>query len=176
MEIEEQRLVGYERFAGHIYTELVRSIRQYRNKGKGRKHKLDFNPDAVIINIGKDTSVQQVEEVNPIHQIKDQEELTFGGDGGRSQITMVKRARVQLESYKGIVSEANKDSSNVGYVTYATSDPGVADFRGNIDVKNIPSYTGLGSITMNLMYGGTHDDWVVGKALLHSINIWMERL
>ena len=158
VEIEEQRLVGYERFAGHIYTELVRSIRQYRNKGKGRKHKLDFNPDAVIINIGKDTSVQQVEEVNPIHQIKDQEELTFGGDGGRSQITMVKRARVQLESYKGIVSEANKDSGNVGYVAYATSDPGVADFRGNIDVKNIPSYTGLGSITMNLMYGGTHDD------------------
>ena len=158
VEIEEQRVVGYERFAGHMYTEFCRANRQYRNKGKGRKHKLDFNPDAVLQNIGKDTSVNQVEEVNPIHQLKDQEEVTFGGDGGRSEITMVKRARTQLESYKGVISDANKDSGKVGFVTYLTSDPGIADFRGNIDPKNKRTATGDGSVTMNLMYGGTHDD------------------
>lgn len=158
VEIEEQRIVGYERFAGHLYTELCRANRQLRNKGKGRKHKLDFNPDAVILNIGTDTSVNLVEEVNPIHQLKDQEEVTFGGDGGRSQITMVKRTRTQLESYKGIISEANKDSGNVGFVTYLSSDPGIADFRGNIDLNNKRTATGDGSVTMNLMYGGTHDD------------------
>ena len=158
VEIEEQRVVGYERFAGHLYAELARCVRQYRNKGKGRKHKLDFNPDAVILNIGTDTSVNLVEEVNPIHQLKDQEEVTFGGMSGRSEITMVKRARTQLESYKGIISEANKDSGKVGFVTYLTSDPGIADFRGNIDLKNKRTPTGDGSVTMNLMYGGTHDD------------------
>jgi len=158
VEIEEQRIVGYERFAGHVYTELCRSIRQYRNKGKGRKHKLDFNPDAVILNIGKDTSVNLVEEVNPIHQLKDQEEVTFGGDGGRSEITMVKRARVQLDSYKGIISEANKDSSKVGFVTYLSSDPAIIDYRGNIDLNKKRTPTGDSSVTMNLMYGGTHDD------------------
>lgn len=158
VEIEEQRIVGYERFAGHLYTEFVKSIRQYRNKGKGRKHKLDFNPDAVIIAIGTDRSTNLVEEVNPVHQVKDQEEVTFGGTGGRSEITMVKRARTQLESYKGVISEANKDSGKVGYVTYTTSDPGIADFRGNVDPKNKRTPTGDGSVTMNLMYGGTHDD------------------
>lgn len=158
VELEEQRLVGYERFAGHLYTELVKSIRQYRNKGKGRKHKLDFNPDAVLMSISTDTSVNLVEEVNPIHQIKDQEETTFGGTGGRSEITMVKRARTQLNSYKGVIGEGHKDSSKVGFVTAMTSDAGVGDFRGNIDLKNKPTYTGYGTVTMNLKYGGTHDD------------------
>ncbi|WP_194831648.1 hypothetical protein, partial [Pseudomonas aeruginosa] len=63
-----------------------------------------------------------------------------------------------LESYKGVISEANKDSGKVGYVTYTTSDPGIADFRGNVDPKNKRTPTGDGSVTMNLMYGGTHDD------------------
>lgn len=158
VEIEEQRFVGYERFAGHIYTELCRSIRQHRNKGKGRKHKLDFNPDAVVQNIGTDRSVNLVEEVNPVHQVKDQEEVTFGGEGGQSEITMTKKARTQLESYKGKISEANKDSSKVGYVTYVTSDPAIADFRGNVELNHKRTPTGDSSVTMNLQYGGTHDD------------------
>lgn len=158
MEIEEQRMVGYERFAGHLYTELCKSVRQYRNKGKGRKHKPDFNPDAVLLKIQKDTSMNSVEEVNPIHQLKDQEEVTFGGDGGRSEITVRKQGRAQLPSYKGKISEANKDSSKVGFVTYATSDPAVADFRGNFELNHKRTFTGDGSVTMNLQYGGTHDD------------------
>lgn len=158
VEIEEQRIVGYERFAGHIYTELCRSVRQHRNKGKSRKHKLDFNPDAVIQNIGKDRSVNLVEEVNPVHQVKDQEEVTFGGDGGQSEITVTKKSRTQLPSFGGKISEANKDSSKVGYVTYLTSDPAIADFRGNVELNHKRTPTGDSSVTMNLQYGGTHDD------------------
>jgi hypothetical protein len=158
VEIEEQRIVGYERFAGHVYRELVKSTRQYRNKGGERKHTLDINPEAVILNIITDTSVNLVEEVNPIHQLKDQEEMTFGGTGGRSEITMVKRARQQLDTYKGRVSEANKDSGKVGFVTYLTSDPTIKDFRGNLALDEKPTNTGLASITGNLMYGVAHDD------------------
>lgn len=158
VEIEEQRFVGYERFAGHVYRELVKAQRQYRNKGAGRKHVIDINPEAVILNIITDTSVNLVEEVNPIHQIKDQEEVTFGGTGGRSEITMVKRARQQLATYRGKISEANKDSGKVGFVTYMTSDPGIKDFRGNIALGEKPTNTGLSSITGNLQYGVAHDD------------------
>ena len=158
VEIQEQRLVGYERFAGLYYRELCKANRQFTNKGTSRRHKLDFNPDAVILAIGEDTSGQLVEEVNPVHQIKDQEEVTFGGTGGRNEITMVKRARVQLDSYKGIISEANKDSGKVGFVTATSSDPAIADFRGNIDLNKERTPTGDGSVTMNLMYGGRHDD------------------
>jgi len=158
VELEEQRIVGYERFAGHMYREWVKAIRMYRNKGKGRKQKIDFNPEAVTMNIITDTSVNLVEEVNPIHQLKDQEELTFGGVGGRGEISMVKRARVQLDSYKGKISEANKDSGKVGFVTYLTSDPCIEDYRGNIAVKEKPTLTGLASVTGNLAFGMSKDD------------------
>lgn len=158
VELEEQRFVGYERFAGHFYKVMVGAARQYFNKGKGRKQKLEINPEAVIMNILKDTSVNRVEEVNPIHQCKDQEELTFGGTGGRTEITVRKRARVQLKSYRGKISEANKDSGKVGFVTYTTSDPLVLDYRGNIDTKSKPSATSLYSVTGNLAFGMNKDD------------------
>jgi len=158
VEIQEQRIVGYERFAGHLYSELCRSHRQFRNKGRGRKHKLDFNPDSVLLNIATDTSANLVEEVGPVHQVKDQEEVTYGGTGGRSEITMRKQARMQLPTFQGVISDANKDSYKVGFVTYLTSDANIADFRGNIDLKTPRTPTGDGSVTMNLMYGGTHDD------------------
>jgi len=158
VELEEQRFVGYERFAGHFYKVLVGASRQFFNKGKGRAQKLEINPEAVIMAILKDTSVNRVEEVNPIHQLKDQEELTFGGTGGRTEITVRKRARVQLKSYRGKVSEANKDSGKVGFVTYTTSDPLVLDYRGNIDTKSKPSPTSLLSVTGNLAFGMNKDD------------------
>jgi hypothetical protein len=158
VELDEQRIVGYERFAGHVYREMVKAIRMYRNKGKERKHSIDINPEAVILNIITDTSVNLVEEVNPIHQLKDQEEVTFGGVGGRSEITMVKRARQQLDTYKGVISEANKDSGKVGFVTYLSSDPRIKDFRGNIAKDDKGSNSGLVSVTGNLQYGVGHDD------------------
>lgn len=158
VEIEEQRIAGYERFAGHIYSELVKSVRQFRNKGNDRKHTMDLNPESIILNIITDTSVNLVEEVNPVHQIKDQEEITFGGTKGRSEVSMVKRTRGQLESYTGIVSEANKDNAKVGFVTYLVSDPRIADFRGNIDLKGKNTQAGLASVTGNLQYGMTLDD------------------
>lgn len=158
VEISEQRFVGYERFAGKIYEELVRSTRQYRNKGNDRRHTLDLNPEAIMMNIIKDASVNQVEEVNPIHEIKEQEAYTFGGSGGRSETTMVRRTRGQQENYRGIVSEAGKDSGKVGFVGYLTSNPKIADYRGNVDLDMPDDDTGLLSVTGNLLVGSTRDD------------------
>lgn len=158
VEINEQRIVGYERFAGHLYRELVKSHRMYRAKGKGRKHKIDLNPEAVITNIITDTSVNLVEEVNPIHEIKDAEELTFGGTGGRSEISVVKRARFLTPSDKGIISEGSKDSSKTGFVSYLTSDPMIDDYRGNIAQGEKPSSTSMASVTGNLTYRSDKDD------------------
>ena len=158
VELEEQRFVGYERFAGHLYGEYCEAVRRYHNKGKDRKHKMEINPDAVTMRILTDTSVNLVEEVGPVHQMKDQEEVTFGGTGGRSEITVVERARVQLPSYKGRIGEANKDSGKVGFVTYTTSDPMIDDYRGNMLLKGEPSDTGLLSVTGNLSISITKDD------------------
>lgn len=158
VEIEEQRIVGYERFCGHLYRELCKENRQFQTRG-GSKKVFSINPTSVITSILKDTSSNQVEEVGPIHQLKDQEEMTFGGDGGRKDEAMIARTRTQLKSYRGLVSEAHKDSQKVGYVTYGTSDTNVSDFRGNTIVNGKKLEAGsLASVTGHLYYGSFKDD------------------
>ena len=158
IEITEQRFVGYERFAGHIYRELVKSQRQARNKPNNGKVTLDLNPEAIMMNIITDSSCQACEEVNPVHQVKQQEEVTFGGTLGRSDRAMVRRTRGQLSNYEGIISEAGKDSGKVGFISYLTSDAKLVDLYGNINVKEKTTNAGRGSVVMNLLYGTTKDD------------------
>lgn len=158
IEITEQRFVGYERFAGHVYRELVKATRQYRNKPNNGKKTFDLNPEAVMMNIITDSSCQAVEEVNPVHQVKSQEEYTFGGTLGRSDRAMVRRTRGQLPNYAGIVSEAGKDSGKVGFIGYLTSDAKITDLYGNVNVKEKGTNAGRGSVVMNLLYGTTKDD------------------
>jgi hypothetical protein len=158
IEISEQRFVGYERFAGHIYREMVLSTRQYRNKPNNGKKTFDLNPEAVMMKIITDSSCQAIEEVNPIHQLKSQEEYTFGGTLGRSDRAMVRRTRGQLPNSAGILSEAGKDSGKVGFIGYLTSDAKITDLYGNVDVNAKGTNAGRGSVTMNTLYGGTKDD------------------
>lgn len=156
--ITEQRFVGYEKFAGHLYREMVKSVRQMRAKEGVRGNKLDMNPEAVITSIVTDTSINLVEEVNPLHEIKSQEEATFGGTGGRSEDTMVRRTRGQQMDFIGVVSEAGKDSGKVGFVHYITSDPKIVDYRGNVNVDLPTTNTGLLSVIGNTYFGSTKDD------------------
>lgn len=158
IEITEQRFVGYERFAGHVYRELVKAQRQYRNKPNNGKKTFDLNPEAVMMAIVSDSSAQATEEVNPIHQIKQQEEVTFGGTLGRSDRAMVRRTRGQLPNYAGIISEAGKDSGKVGFISYLTSDAKITDLYGNVDVNLKGTTVGRGSVVMNTLYGTTKDD------------------
>lgn len=158
IELTEQRFVGYERFSGHVYREMVKATRMYRNKPNNNKKTFDLNPEAVMMNIITDSSCQAVEEVNPVHQVKSQEEYTFGGTFGRSSRTMVRRTRGQLPNYAGVVSEAGKDSGKVGFIGYLTSDAKITDLYGNVNVKEKGTNAGRGSVTMNLLYGMTKDD------------------
>lgn len=158
IEISEQRLVGYERFSGHVYRELVKATRQYRNKPNNGKKTFDLNPEAVMMSIITDSSHQAAEEVNPVHQVKIGEEYTFGGTLGRSDQAMVRRTRGQLPNNAGIVSEAGKDSGKVGFIGYLTADAKITDLYGNVDVKQKGSTVGRGSVVMNLLYGTTKDD------------------
>lgn len=158
VEISEQRIVGYERIAGHIYREFVKSNRQFRNKPGGMKKTFDLNPEAIMMNILTDSSFQSVEEVNFAHQLKQQEEVTFGGSFGRSDMAMVRRTRGQFDNYEGIISEAGKDSGKVGFIGYLVSDAKISDLSGNVDVNAKTTDTGRMSITGNLLYGTTRDD------------------
>lgn len=157
-EITEQRFVGYERFAGHVYREICRSVRQFRNKPVGSRRTFDLNPESVMLKIITDSSRQAVEEVNPIHQLKQQEEVTYGGTLGRAERAMVRRTRGMHPNYVGIISEAGKDSGKVGFVSYLTTDAKLVDLYGNVDVTQPATKSGLGSVTMNSLYGTSRDD------------------
>lgn len=159
VEIEEQRFIGYESFPGAVYHQLTQSARNYRAKGNDPRNTVDLNPEAVMMEACLlDTAVDMVQEVNPIHEVKESETVTFGGNNGRNDVSMVRRTRGQLPTYKGIISEAGKDSSKVGYVTYTTSNPKITDYRGNVDPNRDVGAAGLGSVTMNLMPGANKDD------------------
>ncbi|WNV45952.1 RNA polymerase [Aeromonas phage AerS_266] len=158
VEITEQRIVGYERFAGHAYREMVKANRQFRNKPGGGKKTFDLNPESIMLAILTDSSCQPVEEVNPAHQIKQIEEVTFGGTFGRSDQAMVRRTRGQLPNYDGIISEAGKDSGKAGFVSYLTSDAKIVDYAGNVDPSLKTTSPGRLSVISNLVYGSTIDD------------------
>lgn len=157
VEITEQVVLGYEKFAGHIYSEMCKANRQLWNKPNSAKKTFDLNPEAVMMNIITDSSTQACEEVNPIIAVKQCEEVTFGGTFGRNERAMVRRTRGQLDNYAGIISEAGKDSGKVGFVTYLTSDAKIADMYGNFDLDKPDTNTGKGSVALNLFYGGTKE-------------------
>jgi hypothetical protein len=124
------RIKGYERVAGTIYSELVKAIRLYRARGSSVNAKIEMPPYAVWQAIQQDPAVKLVEESNPIHQLKETEEVTYSGAGGRSSRSMTKTTRVFHENDMGVISEATKDSADVAITTFLTADPKLKNLRG----------------------------------------------
>lgn len=130
-DLDYMRLKGYERMAGAVYLELVRSIRHYRSRGSMAKVKIEMHPRAVWSAIkDQDPVLKQVEEINPIHNMREREEVTFSGTGGRSGRSMVGRVRVFHQNDIGVISESTKDSKDVAITTFTTSNPNIIDVRG----------------------------------------------
>ena len=121
---------GYERMAGLVYAEMIRGIRQYKAKPVTAKSKVEIHPGAVWTALQEDTSVSIIEESNPIQNLKEQENLTYSGTGGRSSRTMVRRNREYNEEAIGRISEATVDSSDVAVTVYYSANPRVANLRG----------------------------------------------
>ena len=124
------RIKGYERIAGAVYGEMVRAIRQQRSRGSAANAKIELPPYLVWQVIQQDPAVKLVEGTNPIYNLKEQEEVTFSGAGGRSSRSMVRRTRVYHDNDMGVISEATKDSADVAITTFLTADPNLLDLRG----------------------------------------------
>jgi hypothetical protein len=139
-DMEYQRFRGYERVAGAVYQELVRAVRLQRSRGTNNAP-IDINPYAVRQAITQDNSVRLVEESNPVHELRSQEEVTFSGTGGRSSRSMVGRTRIFHTNDLGVISESTKDSSDVAITTYLTANPLITDVRG-LTKRHIPKETG----------------------------------
>ena len=112
------RVRGYDRIAGSIYREIVKSVRQYNGRTASASASISMNPHSVWIDIVQDRAAAPIEQTNPIRNAKEREVMTFGGNGGRSRQSMVAQTRVYKDSDVGFVSEAGVDSGDVGIISY----------------------------------------------------------
>lgn len=124
------RIKGYERIPGLIYGELAKSIRVLKSRGGIANAKIDLHPYAVWQAITQDSSVKLVEDSNPVNNVKEKEEVTYTGQGGRSDRSMVGRTRLFHENDLGVISEASKDSAQVAVTTYLSANPNFRTVRG----------------------------------------------
>lgn len=127
-----ERLRGYERFAGVVYSSLSKAIRQYNNRNAISTAKVSMNPHDVWVQITQDPACEMVNDINPIHNIKEKEVITFGGRGGRSDRSMVANDRLFKETDLGFISEATVDSSQVAIITYVSPNANLTSVRGTV--------------------------------------------
>lgn len=151
---------GYERFAGLVYSEMVKAMRVYSWKPQTVKSQLGLNPEAVWHTLLGDATVAQVEDSNPIANLQEKEVVVYRGEGGRSTRSMTAKTRGYHPTSLGVISEAGVDKGDVGTVIYTTADPSYASLRGIIrPVEKADGNAGQILSTSTLMAPGlTTDD------------------
>ena len=154
------RIKGYERFAGAVYAELVRSVRIHNGRPGKHRYGIELNPYAVWIGIQQDPAKDQVSEINPIQNLKETEAVTYSGTGGRGSRSMVKHTRIYHENDMGVISESTVDSSDVAINVFTSADPQFTSLRGTSKPYD-PDKQGLTpllSTSALVSPGSTNDD------------------
>lgn len=158
-DMAKMRLKGYERFAGAAYTEIVKSVRDYRGKPSRKNATIELNPYAVWKRaVQDDSSILTVKDINPIRNLREQEAVTFTGTLGRSTRSMVRGSREFTDNDIGVISEATSDSGDAGINIFTTADPQLATVRGQIKSDFVKTPTNLVSSAMLLSPGSDRDD------------------
>jgi hypothetical protein len=154
------RIKGYERFAGAVYSELVRSVRIHSGRPGKHRYGLELNPYAVWIGIQQDPAKDQVSEINPIQNLKETEAVTYSGTGGRGSRSMVKSTRIYHENDMGVISESTVDSSDVAINVFTSANPQFNSLRGTANRFDLEKngMTALLSTSALVSPGSTKDD------------------
>lgn len=130
LDMSEMRIKGYERVAGAVYQELVKAMRTHNARPGKSRYPIEMKPFAVWQALAQDPSIVVVKDINPIANLKMREEVTFTGAGGRSKDTMTAATREYGKNDIGIISEATKDSGEVGINTYLAPNPQLKNTLG----------------------------------------------
>lgn len=123
------RYRGYERIAGQVFSSLSKAVKRYNNREGSTDLKVQMDRHEVWREIN-DPTVATIEDSNPIANLREQEAMTYRGQGGRAAVSMVARTRVYGESDRGIISESTVDSGDVGIIAYMTPDANFKSMRG----------------------------------------------
>lgn len=159
-DISGMLIKGYEKLPGLLYNELIRAIKQHANKSIFSKSKITIPPHAIVSKLASESANVLVDDLNPIATIKQREDVVKTGFQGRSKETFTKETRTVDASEIGIISEATKDSSDVGISEYLTANPKIKNLRGIPDKFdfNKDGYTSILSTAGALSVGDIYDD------------------
>lgn len=136
--IKEMSIKGYERIAGLLYNVLVKSIKEHENRSFFSKSSINIDPYILIKLINEDSTTVLIDDLNPMASMKQTEDVTYLGAGGRSSDAMNRDSRIMDKSEIGVISEGSKDSGDVGVSAYLTANPTITNIRGNVgnfDIK-----------------------------------------
>lgn len=137
-DIKGSRIRGYDRIPTMIYKELVQALRVKENSAAFGKQTMIVNPYNVYNKIFDDSTTVLIDDLNPMAYIKQTEDVSQIGDGGRRKVGMNKETRIMDTTEIGIISEAARDSTDVGITGYFTANPKITSTRGDIgdfDIK-----------------------------------------
>lgn len=152
---------GYDRFSSMMYKEISLALREQRNKSEFSKATVTLNPYNVIKKLNEDSTTLLVNDLNPISALKQYEDVTYLGSGGRSKESLSRKTRGYDDDDIGILSEANKDSGDVGITSFLTASPSIVNSLGlleNVDVGENTSWAQLLSTSAMLAPFAINDD------------------
>lgn len=158
--IKGEQIRGYNRIASMVYKEMVVALKEQKNKSNFGASKLTVNPYSVLSKINEDSGTVLMDDINPIASLKQIEDITSLGFGGRSKETMSKETRILDKSAIGIISEGGKDSGDVGITAYTTANPKLINtmgMTGDIDFET-DGWTSLLSTSAMIAPFGISDD------------------
>lgn len=140
-----ERVRGYERIAGMVYENLSKRVREYNARASSGRASIKMNPNDPINMLIKDPTTSPVNNINPIHALREREVITFGGRGGRSRRAMVARTRLFKRTDMGLITEGTVDSGDVGIIAYMPQNANLTTVRGTVRQYN-PKTDGAATI------------------------------
>lgn len=153
------RIRGYERMPGAVYRELTAAVRSFRSRNIAGKSKIEISPWQVWQSLNEDPTKMLVPDINPIQDLKNDESITYVGEGGRSADGMNKASRSFHVSDVGVISEGTVDSSLVGVNISSSANPMLRNHRGlSIQDKGEVHSTNRHCSAVLSAPGAIHDD------------------
>ena len=152
------RFRGYDKIHTLTYKLMVDGVKKKMGEDYFASGKLSINPFEIEKQINSDSTSVLLDDLNPISYIKQKEDTTYLGIGGRKKESMSKNTRVFHPNDTGVISEAVKDSGDVGVTAYLSGSPLIKNLRGEKDVSKKPKFVNMLSTPGLLLPFPTHDD------------------
>ena len=157
--ILDNAIKQYERIPGLVYNRLAGAIREYNNKNVFSKAKISLDPYSIWKAIGDDSTSMLVDDTNPLAKIKQDDNVTFLGEFGRSKITMTIPTRIMTPDEIGIISESTPDSGDSGINTYLVHNAEIINLRGMVKPIDTNETTLTKALsTVNIVTPATNKD------------------